>query len=177
MKKIVLCMLLMISLLIPSIAFAQTNYVTDMPKEEMVLDGKIVPLETTMGRVKAFYGKPSTSHVFEADGVHVVTYTFDDYCLKVVGRVGLPVEGKVKIKNDDIPVIGYVIDANSGLTTKQGFTVGMPYERVVMKYGVGNEAVHGNDKLYFYTNRDLQTFEFYIDKYGMITKISVGQDR
>lgn len=176
MKKILVYLLLLVSLWLPTVCFAGINYVTDMPVEEMVLDGKIVPLETTLGKVKAIYGSPSTSHIFNADGVHVVTYTFDDYCLKVVGRVELPLSGKIKIADDDIPVIGYVIDKNSGLTTKEGYTVGLPYERVVIKYGVGNEAVHGNDKLYFYTNRDLQTFEFYIDKYGMITKIAVGQD-
>ena len=78
MKRIVLLLLTMLSILFSATCFAHT-----MPESEMFLRG--VGPKTTLAQVKAIYGEPAGKDEFKGEGVRVVTYVYSPL-FKVFGR-------------------------------------------------------------------------------------------
>ena len=148
-------------------------YRDEMPSAEMSLGG-ITPLVSTLRDVKGIYGEPSDKKIFKGEGAYVVTYIYgSDF--RVVGRTGIPRDNSIVIVENNLPVIGYSIKANN-LSTQSGIKVGMPYQKVVDLYGVGREYKKDGEILYYYSNKRMQSLSFDIDKNGIITKISTGQE-
>ena len=78
LKRIVLLLLTMLSILFSATCFAHT-----MPESEMFLRG--VGPKTTLAQVKAIYGEPAGKDEFKGEGVRVVTYVYSPL-FKVFGR-------------------------------------------------------------------------------------------
>ena len=114
MKRIVLLLLTMLSILFSATCFAHT-----MPESEMFLRG--VGPKTTLAQVKAIYGEPAGKDEFKGEGVRVVTYVYSPL-FKVFGRT-LPYQAVVKKFGpgekftDYDGRIGYIYSFNSGMTT------------------------------------------------------------
>ena len=125
MKRIVLFLLTMLSILFSATSFAHT-----MPESEMFLRG--IGPKTTLAQVKTVYGEPASKDV-------------------------------VKDKN---------------ITTPSGFSVGMPYQAVVKKFGPGEKFKDYNGRIgYIYGfNNDVKTLTFYVDKEDKISEINLGTD-
>ena len=144
MKRIVLLLLTMLSILFSATCFAHT-----MPESEMFLRG--VGPKTTLAQVKAIYGEPAGKDEFKGEGVRVVTYVYSPL-FKVFGR--------------------------TYITTPSGFSVGMPYQAVVKKFGPGEKFTDYDGRIgYIYSfNSGMTTLTFYVDKNDIVSEINLGTD-
>ena len=89
MKRIVLFLLTMLSILFSATSFAHT-----MPESEMFLRG--IGPKTTLAQVKTVYGEPASKDEFKGEGVRVVTYVYSPL-FKVFGRTYAEAEPMRKI--------------------------------------------------------------------------------
>ena len=154
LKRIVLLVFTMLSILFSATCFAHT-----MPESEMFLRG--IGPKTTLAQVKTVYGEPASKDEFKGEGVRVVTYVYSPL-FKVFGRTYAE-DTMVKDKN---------------ITTPSGFSVGMPYQAVVKKFGPGEKFKNYNGRIgYIYGfNNDVKTLTFYVDKEDKISEINLGTD-
>ena len=72
----------------------------------------------------------------------------------------------------------YYMVKDKNITTPSGFSVGMPYQAVVKKFGPGEKFKDYNGRIgYIYGfNNDVKTLTFYVDKEEKISEINLGTD-
>ena len=138
------------------------SFVTEMPKTELSIGG-IEPGQD-IGYTEQIYGKPGK---FEDEGfIHIYNYN-DKFVVRAKMNHGFKVTS--------------VAIYEKGLKTPGGFTVGIPYDDVVKKYGRVNgikfkgEGVEAKLKGctdYTYFSGDKQTV-FLVDKKGIVQAIRV----
>ncbi len=150
-----------------AIAFAHT-----MPREEMYVGG--IGSGCSLGYVKSVYGEPKGKNWFDSYGVKGVTYVYS---------AAFHVTGWTSSKNpsaeDDILVAGFTLKDNS-LSTPSGITVGMPYQKVVEKFGEVKKYTYNGKNFYAYVTQNTDgpavQISFYVDEKGTITEINEGTD-
>ena len=165
MKRIVLFLLTMLTILFSATCFAHT-----MPESEMFLRG--VGPGTTLEQALSVYGEPAKRDEFKGDGVRVVTYMYSPL-FKVFGRTG----AMDTTPSEKLKIVGYSLQ-DRNITTPSGFAVGMPYRAVAEKFGVGEKFTDYDGRIgYIYSfNNGVRTFTFYIDKKDVITEIHMGTE-
>ncbi len=165
MKRIVLLLLTMLSILFSATCFAHT-----MPESEMFLRG--VGPKTTLAQVKAIYGEPAGKDEFKGEGVRVVTYVYSPL-FKVFGRT----YAEDTSPDEKLTVVGYMVK-DKNITTPSGFSVGMPYQAVVKKFGPGEKFTDYDGRIgYIYSfNSGMTTLTFYVDKNDIVSEINLGTD-
>ena len=165
MKRIVLFLLTMLSILFSATSFAHT-----MPESEMFLRG--IGPKTTLAQVKTVYGEPVSKDEFKGEGVRVVTYVYGPL-FKVFGRT----YAEDTSPDEKLTVVGYMVK-DKNITTPSGFSVGMPYQAVVKKFGPGEKFTDYDGRIgYIYSfNNVVKTLTFYVDKEDKISEINLGTD-
>lgn len=165
MKRIILVVITMLSILFTATCFAHT-----MPESEMFLRG--VGPKTTLAQVKAIYGEPASKDEFKGDGVRVVTYVYGPL-FKVFART----YAKDTTPDENLKVVGYSVK-DKNITTPSGFSVEMPYQAVVKKFGPGEKFTDYDGRIgYIYGfNSDVITLTFYVDKNEKISEIHLGTE-
>ena len=165
LKRIVLLILTMLSILFSATCFAHT-----MPESEMFLRG--IGPKTTLAQVKTVYGEPAGKDEFKGEGVRVVTYVYSPL-FKVFGRT----YAEDTSPDEKLTVVGYMVK-DKNITTPSGFSVGMPYQAVVKKFGPGEKFKDYDGRIGFiYSfNNEVKTLTFYVDKEEKISEINLGTD-
>ena len=128
--------------------------------------------KTTLAQVKTVYGEPASKDEFKGEGVRVVTYVYSPL-FKVFGRT----YAEDTSPDEKLTVVGYMVK-DKNITTPSGFSVGMPYQAVVKKFGPGEKFKNYNGRIgYIYGfNNDVKTLTFYVDKEDKISEINLGTD-
>lgn len=165
MKRIVLVFLTMLTILFSANCFAHT-----MPESEMFLRG--IGPKTTLAQVKNVYGEPANKNEFKGEGVRVVTYVYGPL-FKVFGRT----YAEDTSPDEKLTVVGYMVK-DKNITTPSGFSVEMPYQAVVKKFGPGEKFTDYDGRIgYIYSfNSGVTTLTFYVDKNEKISEINLGTD-
>ena len=165
MKRFFLVVLTILSILFSVTCFAHT-----MPESEMFLRG--VGPKTTLAQVKTVYGEPASKNEFKGEGVRVVTYVYSPL-FKVFGRT----YAEDTSPYEKLIVVGYMVK-DKNITTPSGFSVGMPYQAVVKKFGPGEKFKDYDGRIgYIYSfNNVVKTLTFYVDKEEKISEINLGTD-
>ena len=165
MKRILLLLLTMLTLLFTASCFAHT-----MPESELYLRG--VGPKTTLAQVKTVYGEPAGKDEFKGDGVRVVTYDYGPL-FKVFART----YAKDTSPEENLKIVGYSVK-DKNITTPSGFSVEMPYKAVVKKFGPGEKFTDYDGRIgYIYSfNNGVTSLTFYVDKNDLISEIHLGTD-
>ena len=153
MKRIVLFLLTMLSILFSATSFAHT-----MPESEMFLRG--IGPKTTLAQVKTVYGEPASKDEFKGEGVRVVTYVYSPL-FKVFGRT----YAEDTSPDEKLTVVGYMVK-DKNITTPSGFSV--PGEKF--------KNYNGRIGYIYGFNNDVKTLTFYVDKEEKISEINLGTD-
>lgn len=152
------------SVAIAIMTLVATTCFADIPKSDLNIGG-INPGQS-MDYVVQVYGKPG--EIEKADPFQIYNY---NYLFVVIGR-----------EDNGLKVFSVAI-YEKGLKTPKGFTVGMPFEKVVKEYGKvepfkfkaeGIESNLKNCKDYTYFSEDWQMV-FLVDKKGVIRGIRVEE--
>ena len=165
MKRIVVLLLTMLSILFSATCFAHT-----MSESEMFLRG--IGPKTTLAQIKTVYGEPAGKDEFKGEGVRVVTYVYGPL-FKVFART----YAEDTSPDEKLTVVGYMVK-DKNITTPSGFSVGMPYQAVVKKFGPGEKFTDYDGRTgYIYSfNNVVKTLTFYVDKEEKISEINLGTD-
>ena len=165
MKRTFLLLLTVLTILFSATCFAHT-----MPESEMFLRG--VGPKTTLAQVKNIYGEPAGKDEFKGEGVRVVTYLYGPL-FKVYGRT----YAEDTSPEDNLKVVGYRVK-DKNITTPSGFSVEMPYQAVVKKFGPGEKFTDYDGRTgYIYSfNSGVTALTFYVDKNEIISEINLGTE-
>ena len=79
--------------------------------------------------------------------------------------------------DEKLTVVGYMVK-DKNITTPSGFSVGMPYQAVVKKFGPGEKFTDYDGRIgYIYSfNSGMTTLTFYVDKNDIVSEINLGTD-